>query len=296
MTLMARTANLRPPIDLADSETASRVIHWTLRLGVWACFVGHGMFGIRQKAEWLTFFEPFGVPPSLALPVMSLVGFIDITLGYLALLYPRRVVFMYTAAWGVFTALLRPLVGLSFLETLERAGNYGPSFALLLGTAGAALLYRPRVYGIADQAQFDRLKQVLALTTCLLLVGHGGLALGGKPLLVEHWRTLGFLTNAEQVTRTVGGIEILAATLVLVRPTRFLAAAIVIWKLATEMLFLNAGAPVWEVVERGGSYFAPLALFVMLSHRAALRHRIVLVDAEASGHGVRVSPLSRKHA
>jgi hypothetical protein len=70
----------------------------------------------------------------------------------------------------------------------------------------------------------------------------------------------------------------------------------VIWKLATEMLFLSAGAPVWEVVERGGSYLAPLALFVMLSHRAALKHRIVLVDAEARHDGVRVSPLSQKHA
>ncbi|HEX7879730.1 MAG TPA: hypothetical protein VF720_09990 [Candidatus Eisenbacteria bacterium] len=30
--------------------------------------------------------------------------------------------------------------------------------------------------------------------------------------------------------------------------------------MGSESLFLTAGAPVWEFVERGGSYAAPLAL------------------------------------
>ena len=37
-----------------------------------------------------------------------------------------------------------------------------------------------------------------------------------------------------------------------------------IWKIATETLYLAAGAPLWEVVERGGSYAAPLALALLL--------------------------------
>ena len=29
---------------------------------------------------------------------------------------------------------------------------------------------------------------------------------------------------------------------------------------ATELLFFGAGAPIWEVVERGGSYAAPIVV------------------------------------
>jgi len=36
------------------------------------------------------------------------------------------------------------------------------------------------------------------------------------------------------------------------------------WKLATESLFLVAGASGWEIIERFGSYTAPLALTLLL--------------------------------
>jgi hypothetical protein len=39
------------------------------------------------------------------------------------------------------------------------------------------------------------------------------------------------------------------------------------WKLATEFLFVVAGAPIWEFVERAGSYAAPLALSFMMRER-----------------------------
>ena len=39
------------------------------------------------------------------------------------------------------------------------------------------------------------------------------------------------------------------------------------WKLATEFLFVTAGAPIWEFVERAGSYAAPIALAVLLRER-----------------------------
>ncbi|MGQ0642327.1 MAG: hypothetical protein ACT4P6_16390 [Gemmatimonadaceae bacterium] len=36
------------------------------------------------------------------------------------------------AVWGLWTALLRPLSGEPFFDTIERAGNYGVPLALLL--------------------------------------------------------------------------------------------------------------------------------------------------------------------
>jgi len=260
---------------LGDSAAASHLVHWILRVSVWACYVGHGMFGIRQKVDWLGFYRPLGIPDAVALQTMPLIGLVDVTMGYLALLRPTRLVLTYTAIWGIFTALLRPLAGLSFLETLERAGNFGPSIALLLGGLGSALLARPELYDLSVETHYRRMRQVLVLTTVLLLVGHGGLALIAKPQLVQHWHSIGIVgvdAGGQSFTRMMGMMELAAALLVLVWPTRALCLAIVAWKLATESLFLTAGAPIWEVVQRGGSYGAPLALFVLLSYRAA-RHR-----------------------
>jgi len=41
------------------------------------------------------------------------------------------------------------------------------------------------------------------------------------------------------------------------------------WKLATEALFPLTGAPIWEFIERGGSYAAPLALAALMARRTA---------------------------
>jgi hypothetical protein len=48
---------------------------------------------------------------------------------------------------------------------------------------------------------------------------------------------------------------------VLPRPGLFL--GVCVWKIATESLFIVAGAPFWEVIERFGSYAAPVALAVL---------------------------------
>jgi hypothetical protein len=58
------------------------------------------------------------------------------------------------------------------------------------------------------------------------------------------------------------------AVLVLVRPRPALLLGVVCWKLGTELLYPIAGAPLWEFVERGGSYGAPLALAVLRARRA----------------------------
>jgi hypothetical protein len=251
------------------------------------------MFGIRQKVDWLVFYRPLGIPDSIAVATMPLVGLVDITMGYLALLRPTRAVLMYTAFWGIFTGLLRPFVGMSFFEALERAGNYGPSLALLLGGTAAILLSRPSVYDLSDEKHYTRMKQVLTVTSFLLLVGHGGLALGAKPMLVEHWHSIGLATLDESgkvFTRMIGGVEVAAAFLLLAWPTRALCLGIVAWKLFTEFLFITAGDPVWEVVERAGSYGAPLALFVVLSYGVSRAPKLLPSSEQLRGDGIMTDP------
>jgi hypothetical protein len=66
------------------------------------------------------------------------------------------------------------------------------------------------------------------------------------------------------MTPFVGDAEI-GVALVLARwPSVPLAFFVAAWKLGVESLFVAAGAPVWEIVERGGSYAAPVALAIVL--------------------------------
>jgi hypothetical protein len=62
---------------------------------------------------------------------MPVVGSVDIFLGFLVLLKPIRAALIYMAVWGLWTALLRPLSGEPFWETIERAPNYLVPLALL---------------------------------------------------------------------------------------------------------------------------------------------------------------------
>ena len=98
------------------------------------------------------------------------------------------------------------------------------------------------------------------------------LALGAKPMLVKHWQSVGLLVtqvDAQSFTRMMGAFEVALAFLVLLRPTPAVCLTIIVWKLFTESLFVVVGDPAWEVLERGGSYGTPLALFVVLSYGAA---------------------------
>jgi hypothetical protein len=161
--------------------------------------------------------------------------------------------------------MLRPLAGESVFETLERAGNYGVPLAFALLTA------MPRPWrgllaplGAPSDAARDhaRAATVLRWTTALLLVGHGGLGVIGKPMLTAHYAAIAL---PAATTVIVGWSEIALAVLVLARPSVTVLVFVATWKLASESLFVVSGAPVWEFVERAGSYAAPLALAALLA-------------------------------
>jgi hypothetical protein len=237
---------LRAPINapvVARAESGNAA-YWTLRVGAALCFIGHGAFGFITKQSWLAYFGVVGIPESLAWQMMPWVGAIDITAGMAVLFAPRRFPLVYMAVWALWTALLRPLSGESFFETVERAGNYGVPLALLLMSLGR------------DAA----VKRTLQVTTVLLLAGHGALQLIGKPIFATHYAAVGFGTT---LVAPLGWFEILLAAAIAARPVTPLLFFACAWKLATESLFILAGAPVWEFVERAGSYAAPLALALL---------------------------------
>jgi hypothetical protein len=132
-------------------------------------------------------------------------------------------------------------------------------------------------------------REVLKWTTCLLLAGHGALgAFSGKPMLSAHYAAIGL---PAVTTVLVGWFELALAVAVAVRPAVGVLLFVTLWKLATESLFVVAGDPIWEVLERAGSYAAPLALAVLLTikvhgklrHPPAPTNALVLLDGRMGG-------------
>ena len=258
------SAILPSPIALpadAESLTVSRT-EWCLRIGAAACFIGHGAFGILTKEAWVAYFGVVGIGREVAYTMMPIVGGVDIAAGVLVMVSPRRIGLLYMAIWGLWTAMLRPLAGESLFETVERAGNYGVPLALLLMYSGAggvrSLLEPARRRETIDRILIGR---VLQWSTATLLFAHGALqALTRKPLFEMLYAAIDL---PRSVTPIVGSIEMVVAILVVIAPTPALLVAIAVWKIATESLFPLSGAPIWEFVERGGSYAAPLALVLL---------------------------------
>ncbi len=256
-------------------------LEWTLRIGAFLCFVGHGAFGIMTKQAWLPYFGVAHIGPETAYRLMPLIGAVDITMGCVMLLSPRPAVVYWMTLWAIWTALLRPLAGESGWEAIERAGNYGVPLAMIVllapwrrvGGFFGAISVRPLTDRLVRQV-----KLVLVAVVAMLLIGHGALGLEGKKGLVANYASLFPPDVAARMTPIVGGGEI-ALALVLARwPSVPLALFVSVWKLATESLFVAAGAPFWEIVERGGSYAAPVALAIVLVIAARGR------DAPADEH------------
>ena len=246
-----------------------RHVHWCLRLGAAACFIGHGAFGIITKEAWVTYFAVAGIPRDAAFVLMPVVGSVDIVLGLAVLVSPRPIVLLYMTMWAMWTALLRPLAGETPFETMERAGNYGVPLALLLLVGWPRTLagwFRLPSGPSADPALIAR---VLQWTTATLLFGHGALAaVTAKPLFAQHYTALGLPAS---LVPFIGWTEMGVALLVIVLPNPSLLIGIAAWKIATEALFPIAGSPIWEFIERGGSYAAPLALALLTLHRGSSR-------------------------
>lgn len=253
-------------------------VAWILRVGVAMEFIGHGALGIRHVPAWVPYFGVVGIPSHTAYTLMPLVGAADVALGLAVLIRPVRRVILYMAAWGLFTAILRPLAGESGWEAVERAGNFGAAAALYLmarGGEGSWLRYPDFALGGGTRT---RVSWALRLTTAGLLFGHGALGLlVRKPLLGAQYAAVGL--PEPWMEPLVGGFEIALALAVLVRPGFGLLAIVFAWKLATEALSPMTGSPLWVFVEHGGSYAAPLALAFLDRHGRAVVSREVRTSA-----------------
>lgn len=110
-----------------------KTLEWVLRISVAGEFIGHGVFGLQGKRDWIGWFAKFGVADTgTATQLLFLIGAIDIALAILILIKPVRIALLWMVFWGFWTALLRPLVGMPVWDFVERWANWGAPLTLLL--------------------------------------------------------------------------------------------------------------------------------------------------------------------
>jgi len=244
-----------------SSLTAEQKIHFTLRIAIAMCFIGHGAFGIVTKEIWTHYFAVFGIGREMAYRLMPLVGAVDIMLGVMMLVYPMRAIAGWLLVWGLVTATLRPLSGEPFAELLERGGNFGAPLAFLLLSGGKGWWKRV----MPDEGHNLHLTGLcLRIAGFLLLMGHGWLNIIEKKGLIDQYTHLGF-GSPQTVALWAGVFEVVAATSLLVRPLRGLLFFLILWKMGTELFYPHY--ELFEWVERGGSYGVLLALWFITKER-----------------------------
>ncbi|MFI5531769.1 hypothetical protein ACIA8O_24870 [Kitasatospora sp. NPDC051853] len=248
-------------------------LYWLLRIGVAVEYLGHGWAGLSRSKAWLPYYDLFGISAQAATDyLMYLTGAFDITVGIIVLLWPARIVLLHATAWGVFTALLRPIVGEGWWEFLERGGNYGMPLALLaiVGLGGRS------VRGWLTRADAPRAVSDKTWITAhwaargglaLLLIGHGGFgAFEDKAFLYTFFDYFGIGRAAVQDNNLLvvfGIFEILLGIAVLIKPAKSLVIFILVWKVITELLRPLVGQPWFQFVERVGDYVLPPALLLI---------------------------------
>ncbi len=113
--------------------TKSKTIEWILRIGVAGEFIGHGMLAIGGNKEWVGWIQKFlPVDPVVAGQILLVIGLMDLLLALVVLIKPLRPVLYWMAFWGLFTALLRPMVGKEIWDFIERFANWAAPLALAL--------------------------------------------------------------------------------------------------------------------------------------------------------------------
>jgi hypothetical protein len=244
--------------------TEKNVYH-TLRVASAMCFIGHGAFGIITKPIWCDYFAVFGIGQHLAYQLMPVVGIADVLFGLSLLFYPTTIVVLWLVIWGLFTASLRPLSGEPFAEFIERAGNFGAPFALLVLRSGfphfSGWLKKLNIPVFRSPDRMENVRNYLRWIVFLLLAGHGLLNIEEKKGLIKQYTMLG-VHDTHGLAYMLGIIELAAAIIILIRPARTPVLIFLLWKMGSELFY-----PHWELfewVERGGSYGALLALWFAL--------------------------------
>ena len=111
----------------------TKLIKWVLRVAIAGEFVGHGLLAMGGKADWIKWIGMMiKTDPGMSAQLLWWIGAFDLVVALAVLVKPIRAALLWATFWGFWTALVRPLVGVGWLDFVERAANWGAPLALLL--------------------------------------------------------------------------------------------------------------------------------------------------------------------
>lgn len=112
-------------------DTIKKAI-WVLRVAVAGEFIGHGVFALQVKEGWIKYFTALGFSSDFAKTAFPLIGVADVISALIILIKPIRIVLVWMALWGLWTAILRPIGGDPIWDFVERSANWGAPLAILV--------------------------------------------------------------------------------------------------------------------------------------------------------------------
>ena len=117
---------------VTNSNKTFQIVLWVLKIGVFGIFLGHGLYAIQVNQAWIPFLVKVGFSNDYAVQIMPYIGYLDIIVAVSVLIKPIRIILIWAIFWAFLTALMRPIVGYSILDFIERSGNWATPLALLL--------------------------------------------------------------------------------------------------------------------------------------------------------------------
>lgn len=111
--------------------SVDKKLEWALRIGVAGEFIGHGFLAIGGKQDWINWIvQILHVDAGLAATLLLIIGVVDVILALIVLFRPVPQLLLWMTAWAFWTALVRPIVGVGWLDFIERFANWGAPLAL----------------------------------------------------------------------------------------------------------------------------------------------------------------------
>jgi hypothetical protein len=202
---------------------------------------------------------------------MPIIGMVDLAMASLLLIKPRRIVLVWMFLWALWTAILRPISGpQGTWELWERAGNWLPPCMMII--LGGAFAMRAKNWFAGDhdptltEDKLGTLHFLGRLAITLLLIGHGGFgAFVEKQVLIDHFASIGLPADIAFIN-AFGFFEIVLGLAVFALPILPLIWFVLIWKIATEFLYVTEGGllNLFEFIERAGDCGIPLAMIMII--------------------------------
>jgi len=76
------------------------VVYWILRIGIFGTFLGHGIYALGVKEEWIKYLNAVGLDDEIAHSVMPIIGVIDILIAIVVLIKPLKPILFYASIWA----------------------------------------------------------------------------------------------------------------------------------------------------------------------------------------------------